>query len=332
VTVTGSSNGFYLSGPKGITVRGFTISKTTSYGIYVTGASDIRIENNKVLDAGSHGIYVYSSPRTTVSGNTVDDGDGNGVGSVGNGIYIKNSSDITVANNDVRRSGRGESGYTKRGIYLEGVVGSSFATGNTVAFNSEAGIYLVYGTTGLVISGNDAFENARVYTRAAPGIDLRTAGNRVEGNFSYYNEDSGIQLYTVDASNNLVTVNHTYDNGDHGIDVSRPTNVTVTGNFVCRNVTAGINFEGGATGGTALNNKSVDNGINSPRTKSNIRVDSASISGTTTYGNWVGFTGGIGTQILYIWNSQNFKTLTALHSAYPDVDPTGTETTADPCS
>jgi parallel beta-helix repeat protein len=326
VTVTGSSNGFSLSGPKWITVRGFTISKTTSYGIYVSGASDITIDNNEVLDAGSHGIYVNNSPNVTVSGNSVNDGDGNGVGSVGNGIYIiGTSSNPRVADNYVSRAGTESS--VKRGIYINNV-GGGVVSGNILEANTDAGIYVVYNTTGLTVEGNTSFHNARPgEIRAAPGIDVRTAGNFVRNNITYENEDSGVQLYTG-ANNNEVTGNVTYDNGDHGIDVSHATNATVTGNSVCRNVTAGINLEGSATGGTVLNNTSVDNGIDSPRTRGNIRFDSTSTGVTEYPANVVGWSSSSYVsqgQIVYAWNSTKYKTLAALHGTYPLVEAGRTE-------
>ena len=46
-------------------------------------------------------------------------------------------------------------------------------------------------------------------------------------------------------------------------------------------VAAGINLEGGSTGGQVFNNISVDNGVGSPRTKSDIRVDPTSTTGAT---------------------------------------------------
>src|SRR5262249_1075544 len=151
---------------------------------------------------------------------------------------------------------------------------------NRVHHNTDSGIYLINGSTRITIVGNETYNNASQYIRQAPGIDLRSSGNTVANNISHDNEDSGIQLFTG-ATNNLVVNHVTYYNGDHGIDLSdNATGNRIIANSVYHNVTAGINVEGGSTGTTIANNFSVDNGINSPRTKGNIRVDSTSTAGT----------------------------------------------------
>ena len=83
-------------------------------------------------------------------------------------------------------------------------------------------------------------------------------------------------------------------------------------NSVYKNVTAGINVEGSSTGATIANNISVDNGIASPRTRSNIRVDSASTSGTTMDYDLVYLSS---PDVMLIWNSVNYTSLAAFKSA-----------------
>ena len=120
--------------------------------------------------------------------------------------------------------------------------------------------------------------------RAAPGIDVRSGGNTLIGNVVHDNEDSGIQIFGSGGNpspNNLVVNNLCYDNGDHGIDVSSAGSQRIIGNDVYRNATSGINVEGPSGGTTLSNNISVDNAIGSTGTKGNIRVDPASVAGTT---------------------------------------------------
>jgi parallel beta-helix repeat protein len=188
---------------------------------------------------------------------------------------------------------------------------ASSITGNSVDHNTDSGIYLAQGSTGDTISGNSVYANARGYTRAAPGIDLRSAGNSVLGNVTHDNEDSGIQLYTG-SDNSLVANNVSYRNGDHGIDDYQATGERIVGNSVYRNTTAGINLEGGSTGGSVANNISVDNGLNSPRTVGDIRVDAASQAGTTVDRNLV-YLHGPGTY--YVWGTANYATLAAYAAA-----------------
>lgn len=250
-----------------------------------------------------NGIYLASRSYVTVSGLTVS-------GTTGDGVYVTGGQNITLSGLHVTGSGQPTStGYAK-GMKIIGTTASSI-TGNIVDHNTDSGIYLAQGSTGDTISGNSVYANARGYTRAAPGIDLRSAGNSVLGNVTHDNEDSGIQLYTG-SDNSLVANNVSYRNGDHGIDDYQATGERIVGNSVYRNTTAGINLEGGSTGGSVANNISVDNGLNSPRTVGDIRVDAASQAGTTVDRNLV-YLHGPGTY--YVWGTANYATLAAFAAA-----------------
>jgi parallel beta-helix repeat protein len=230
----------------------------------------------------------------------------------GYGIIVKDSANITLERNRVSFSGKPVSGSTRFGIRLENTV-DSLVAGNTVDHNTDAGIAVLYGSTRNRVQGNHAYANARGYVRAAAGIRLYHApGNIVAGNVSHDNEDSGIEAYTG-ANSTLLYNNVTYNNGDHGIDSLRATGQRIVANTVYRNVTAGINVEGGSTGTTIRNNISVDNGIASPRTRSNIRVDGASISGTTMDYDLVHLTRA--NEVLLIWNSKSYYTLESFRTA-----------------
>ena len=199
----------------------------------------------------------------------------------------------------------------------------------TVDQNTDSGIYLVSGTNAVTVKGNTAYGNARGYTRAAPGIEVRgTSGNRIEANVSYNNEDSGIQFYTG-ASDNVAVDNILFNNGDHGIDDLDSPRQTFVGNSVFHNVTAGINVEANSSGGSAgaviENNVSVDNGLNSPRTSGNIRVDSNSNTNVTLNYNHV-FLSTSGT--MYTWGTTQYPSLAALRAAVPAVEANGVQ--ADP--
>src|SRR5207253_10493625 len=117
------------------------------------------------------------------------------------------------------------------------------------------------------------------------------------------------------------------NNGDHGIDMTGqgtgpdgvlgtaddppPFHTTVTGNTVYKSVTAGINVEGTNTA-TITNNISVDNGIASPRTHSDIRVDVSSTNGTTLDYDQVYLTS---PDTLLIWGSTSYTSLASFKSA-----------------
>jgi parallel beta-helix repeat protein len=227
------------------------------------------------------------------------------------GISVSNSSNITLVGNHTSLAGQPVSGQTAQGIRLSNVTSSS-VQGNTSDHNSEAGILLQSGTTGTLVSGNTTFANARGYTRAAPGIDVRSSGNTVQGNVSHDNEDSGLQFYTG-GGGNLVLDNLSYRNGDHGIDDLNAPGQTIVGNTVYGNVAAGINLEGTSSGATVANNVSVDNGVNSPRTSSNIRLDSSSTSGSTIHHDLVFLSPGGSVQ--FIWGTRSYPTLASFVAA-----------------
>jgi parallel beta-helix repeat protein len=227
------------------------------------------------VTGATNGFYTNGKAHVTIQGFTV-------AGTTEDGIVVsKNSSHITIRGNRVTNAGHPGSGQTARGIRVD-IANDNVVADNTVDHNTDYGIYVVGGSTRNEITGNRVFSNARSWQRAASGIRIHSsAGNTISGNISHDNEDSGIELVTG-SQNNLVVNNVVYDNGDHGIDdTGNSPNNRVIGNAVYNSVTAGIDFEGGATGSTAFNNIAVDNGINSPRTKGNLRVDSTSTMGTT---------------------------------------------------
>jgi parallel beta-helix repeat protein len=256
-----------------------------------------------IVTGNAHGFTISARSWITVRSITI-------TGTSSDGIYVSNSSNITLSKDHVSFAGEPIQGEVARGIRLSGAT-NPVVSGCVLDHNSEAGVYLVGGTTGAQIIGNELFANARQYTRAAPGIDVRSVGNTVAWNVSHDNEDSGLQFYPG-AANNLAIGNVLYHNGDHGIDNLEATGQRIIGNSVYRNVTAGINLEGGSSGGFLANNISVDNGINSPRTSSNIRVDSTSTSGTSIDFDLVYLHQG---SHMVIWGSTFYASLAALSAS-----------------
>jgi len=328
VTVTGAANAFKASSKSYVTIQGFTVTNTTSYGIYVTGSSNVTVsgntvsgtaaagiyvtgsssnvtvDSNNVSGSATYGIYDNGSPNSTISNNTVS-------GTTSYGIQAASTSGVTISGNNVSAAGQQVSGETKYGIKFT-AMSNSLASGNVSHDNSEAGIFLDATTNNVEVTGNTTYGNARGYARAAPGIDVRGYSNTIDRNVSHDNEDSGLQFYTG-SHDNLVVDNLTYNNGDHGIDDLGSTGQRIISNTVYNNVAAGINVEGSSTGATIEDNISVDNGINSPRTKSNIRVDANSTSGTTVNYNLVYLS--VSGQVMYVWGSSSYTSLAAFQSA-----------------
>jgi parallel beta-helix repeat protein len=227
------------------------------------------------------------------------------------GIAVADSSHITLSGNHVSYAGQPASGLTKSGVRLSNVTDST-VTANTVDHNTNYGIYFVAGSTRNTVRGNEMFSNAQGYQRAASGIRFYSSpGNTAIANVSHHNEDSGME-FDVSSGNSLVLDNVTYHNGDHGIDDRESPGQRLIGNTVYKNVTSGINVEGTSTGATLANNLAVDNGIASPRTHSNVRVETGSTAGTTLDYDQM-FLSVADTMV--IWDSQGYDSLSALRAA-----------------
>jgi parallel beta-helix repeat protein len=221
------------------------------------------------------------------------------------------STNITVSNNHVSYSGTPASGLTKYGIRVNGATDSTIS-GNTVDHNSDTGIAVVGSSQRIQVLNNETFANARGFERAAAGIRVASASdNTIAGNRSHDNEDSGVESYPG-AVNTLIYDNVLYNNGDHGSDNFGTTNQRILSNTVYNNVTAGINVEGNSTGAVVENNVSVDNGIGSPRTHSDIRIEKGSTTGVVVDSNLVWLNT---SDTLYIWNSVNYSTLAQFRAA-----------------
>jgi parallel beta-helix repeat protein len=256
------------------------------------------------LTGQANGFAISTKSWITVRGFNITD-------TTSYGISVQYSSNITVTGNHVSYSGQPTSGLTAAGIYVKSTNDSSI-TGNVSDHNTDGGIYVHTSSTGDRIAGNETFANARGYTRAAPGIDIRSSGNVVEGNISHDNEDSGIQFYNG-GSDSLVRNNVCYRNGDHGIDNLNSAGQVIVGNTVYMNTTAGINVEGTSSGATLANNISVDNALtNTFGQKGNIRVDANSAPGTNVDYDQV-FLSTTGT--MFNWNGKTYSSLGAFTTA-----------------
>jgi parallel beta-helix repeat protein len=275
-------------------------SGTSSAPIVFTAAPGATV----TVSGQPRGFYISGRSWITVNGFTV-------TGTSSFGIYVSNSSFITVSRNHVSYAGQPASGVTASGIRLAGTT-DSLVVGNTADHNTYAGIELYSSSTRDEVRGNTTFANASAYTRRAPGIRAYSSpGNTIDGNVSHDNEDSGIESYSG-SNNTLLYDNVTYRNGDHGIDNYVTTGQRIVANSVYQNVTAGINLEGGSTGATIANNISVDNGIGSPRTHSDIRVENGSTSGTTMDYDVVHLWK---SDTLLIWTSVSYSSLGSFRSA-----------------
>lgn len=314
--VTGSSRAFDLSGSAWITVRGFTITNTTLDGIRCVLCNNVSLIDNQIKNALGKGISISNSSDMSLTDNTVED-------SKFTGIDVIGSTRIDITGGFVTRSGQRLSGKVYKGIKYDSTTDSKIESVE-VFDNSDTGIYLVNGATGIRLKGVIVHHNARVFERIAAGIESRSSGNIVESSIAFENEDSGINM-RWGGGDGLMVNNVSYLNGDHGIDVLESPNPRIFSNSVYKNVTAGINVEGNSTNSMIMNNVSHDNGINSPRTEGDIRVTTSSVAGAVSNYNVV--FSSVGGRI-YHWNGTYYRKLTSLRSVNPAVEINGIQ--ADP--
>ncbi len=224
-----------------------------------------------VVTGGTNGFKLSGRSYVTVQGFTI-------TSTTGSGIQASSSTNLTLTGNDVSLAGQPVSGATARGITLNATT-NSVVTKNVTHHNTDAGIGLTSGSTGNTVSANESYANARQYTRAAAGIDLRNSGNNtINANRLHDNEDSGLNVWT--SSNGSLAVNNVvWHNGDHGIDVHATNDTRVVADTVYQNYDSGIEMTG-SLNTTLANDISVDNGVNSARTSGQVRADSTSAPST----------------------------------------------------
>lgn len=256
-----------------------------------------------VVSGGANGFKLSSRSWVTVRGFVV-------TRTTGVGITASGSSNLVIEDNEVSYAGQPVSGLTAKGISLSGNVASR-VSGNVAHHNSDAGIYVGGLSSGVRVSGNTSYANARGYTRAAAGIDVRNSpGTVVDGNRVHGNEDSGINIWSS-ANGCLVYNNVAYRNGDHGIDLHNVISSRVVSNTVHGNVDSGLEATG-STGSVLTNNISTDNGINSPRTSGNIRTDSFSAATTVVDYSVLSLSAA---GVMVDWAGKKYTTLAAFRTA-----------------
>jgi parallel beta-helix repeat protein len=219
------------------------------------------------VTGGTNGFKISGRAYVVVRGFTVTK-------TSGVGILVGNSNHVTLDGNNVSYAGQPVSGLVAKGISLTGTT-ASVVQNNVTHHNSDAGIGITSASSGNVITRNESYSNARQFTRAAAGIDLRNSpNNRVDANRLHDNEDSGLNIWS--ASTGTVAVNNViWTNGDHGIDVHSNNDAFVVSNTVYKNYDSGIEMTGSLRAYLA-NNISVDNGIASARTSGQVRADATS--------------------------------------------------------
>lgn len=261
-------------------------------------------------DGVTNGAYVSTRSHVILSGLHF-------AGSLEEAVYVTKSNNIVVSGNTVTSAGRQVSGDTAGGISVRNSTDSR-VTGNRVSGTTEAGIYVTGRSTRVTVSHNDSSHNAAGVARLGIGIYVNSPGNTVLGNVTHDNEDSGIQV-TSGGDNTLLTLNVTYNNGDHGIDNLNANGGRVIGNTVYRNCTSGINVEGTSGNYLVVNNVAVDNavypaydGISCARRGGNIGIWDSAPATTTVDHNLVWLTR---SGAMYSFDGVSYSSLQAFQAA-----------------
>ena len=292
-----------------VTVAAGTYPETVTVGASGTSTAPITFTSapgaTVTVTGGTYGFTMTSRSWIVIRGFTITN-------TSSYGIRVTGSDHVTLDRNHVSGAGEPVSGQTEFGIGVNSTT-QSVLTGNVTDHNSDAGISVAANSNSNVVVGNESFANARGYVRAAAGIDVRNStGNLVTANRTHDNEDSGINAWTGTANgSNTFSGNVAYRNGDHGIDVHNAVDARVVSNTVFGNVDSGIESTT-STYTHIANNISVDNGIDSPRTSGQIRIDSASAPTATLAGDlvWMRVSG-----VMIDWSGTQYGSLAAFRNA-----------------
>lgn len=251
--------------------------------ITVAANHTIQLQWSKIPSATSFNVYGRTPTGETLITNLansfgsgfptwVDDGSltPNGITSapVSSNVAI---SPCTIEGNEVWRN-------LSHGIYMYAAAGCAIR-GNHCHHNAFHGIAIFNGSNNNTVEFNVCYQNVKG-NRTANGIQVSnfgsgssgSTGNIVQYNRCFRNEDSGISIYNG-SSGCIVRRNISYLNGDHGIDNLDSPNCHMSNNMCYGNVTAGLNSEGTSQGIRMFNNISMDNGVQSPRSTGNYRID-----------------------------------------------------------
>jgi parallel beta-helix repeat protein len=243
------------------------------------GAPIVYSASGATVTGGVNGFKLSGKSYVTIHGFTVTK-------TSGVGILVSSSSHVTIDGNNVSVAGQRTSGLTQKGISLSGTTASTVSN-NVTHDNSDAGIGISSASNGNTISGNESYANARGFSRAAAGIDLRNS------------------------TGNLVI----WTNGDHGIDVHATNDASVVANTVYKNYDSGIEMTGSLRTYLA-NNISADNGINSARTSGQLRADATSAPSTVADYDLLNQSAPLGSKTVFIdWAGTKYTTLAKFTAA-----------------
>jgi len=224
---------------------GNAVYNNSYHGFYVALASSYNIfDSNDAYNNSNHSFYLQDSPYNNLTGNLAHDSAQDGFifefsndtysfnnsayGNVQYGFEIYRSNSTLSQNNTARDNADG--------FYLETALYNNL-TGNMVANNSEAGIYLTDSANNNTFSGNTVRNNSNngVY------VVLDSSYNRFESNSADGNSENG--FYIVESPFNALTGDSTAGSTGDGYRIVSSMGTNFTNVSAASNGGAGIRLE-----------------------------------------------------------------------------------------
>jgi parallel beta-helix repeat protein len=186
VTINAGTRAFALSNRNYITIRGFTITGTSSYGISVSGGSNVTIAGNTESFAGTPitspamGIYLSNLSGGLIQGNITHDNSAHG-------IYLTGTTTgVTVTGNT---SYHNAYQYERNANGIDDIAPGNSIIGNVTYANEDTGINIYTGGNNALVANNVTYDNGD------HGIDdFDVTGGRIIGNTVYFNCTDGINV------------------------------------------------------------------------------------------------------------------------------------------
>jgi parallel beta-helix repeat protein len=275
-----------------VNISGFTVTNATgndASGLYLgPGVEHCTISNN-TASGNSYGFYLESADHNILKDNT-------GCNNSHYGFEIVASTDNLISDNDLY--------HNQVGLSLLVRCDDNRIVNNSVYENAVTGIDLRFDCTNNTITGNHV-------CNSSDGISIMAVTNTtVSDNFIYNNSRIGIYLWLFGTSDDIVSGNKIYDNGDGiilrnassgssincsgneiynndwGIKVQESNTVTVLGNIVTSNY-CGIYLWLNSSNNRIYNNY-FENVINAYDTGTNIWNITKTAGTNIIGGSWLG--------------------------------------------
>jgi parallel beta-helix repeat protein len=216
----------------GVTVQGLNLADNGE-GIVLVSTADSAITANHVTSTGT-GIYIQGSSGNTISSNNVTRND--------YGIRGQASSNNSMSSNYITNN--------EKGIYVTGDSENNVISKNSVAANTEDGIYLS-GPRNTTIDGNTVANNTENGIIFFESQNNRIVNNAITGN------GNGIKLW-FGANNNNASGNYIAKNAI-GILIDDSFDNRIIRNMITENSDWGMQLTGSQNNNVIYHNSFVDN-------------------------------------------------------------------------